>query len=133
MSWNYSGDPSASDKDAVRFEIGDTDSEDQLMNDEELLFVLGEEGTVLGGAARCCEILSRKFARQADYTLGPQSVRASQRSKAFQQLGETLRSRLIALHSGNGIYVGGVDKGEDLTDKDLRQPAFKRRLMDNRG
>ena len=39
MSWEYQG-PSASDKDEVRFLIGDTDVEDQLLSDEEIQYLV---------------------------------------------------------------------------------------------
>ena len=40
MAWEYEG-PSASTKDEVRFLIGDTDFEDQLLSDEEIQFLVG--------------------------------------------------------------------------------------------
>jgi hypothetical protein len=131
MSWNYSGDPAASNKDAVRFEIGDTTYEDQLLTDEEILFALSVEGSIIAAAARCCETLARKYAREADYTLGPQSVKASQRGKAFLEMSTALRKKASILSQGNGLYVGGVDPLEYQKDVDLVQPAFKRGFMDN--
>ena len=41
MTWNYSGDPSLSSRDAVRFLIGDTDPNDPLVTDEEIAYALG--------------------------------------------------------------------------------------------
>jgi hypothetical protein len=32
MTWSYSGDPSSSSTDAVRFLVGDTDTNDQLIS-----------------------------------------------------------------------------------------------------
>ena len=131
MSWNYSGDPASSDKDAVRFEVGDTDLTDQLLSDEEINFSIASEGNALSASARCCEALSRKFARKADFTLGPQSVRASQRSKAYADLGKELRKKAAIYSQGAGMYVGGVDPNDEKKDANLIPPFFKRRLMDN--
>lgn len=129
MAWTYSGDPQTSDKDMVRFEIGDTDSTDQLVSDEEITYALSVEPSILAAAARCCESLARKFARQIDYRLGPQYVYASQRAKAFAELAAELRARASL---GSGMYVGGIDRQEHLKDRGLRQPAFKKGLMDYR-
>ncbi len=40
MTWTYSGDPGDSALDEVRFLIQDTDTDDQLLSDEELAYLL---------------------------------------------------------------------------------------------
>lgn len=131
MSWSYSGDPGSRDEDAVRFEIGDTDETDQQMGDEEITYALSVEGNVLGASARCCEVLARKYARQADYTIGPLSLNASQRGEAYKLMAIELRKKAVTLTSGNGMYVGGIDPADAAKDTSLIQPAFKVGLMDN--
>ena len=39
MTWSYSGDPASSDRDAIRFYIGDTDTTLQLLQDEDIDFL----------------------------------------------------------------------------------------------
>jgi len=128
MPWSYSGDPASSDKDAVRFEVGDTDHNDQLLQDGEIEYAISLEPSLLAAAARCCEVLARRFSRQADFRLGPQAVSASQRAEAFAARAKELRTKAASL---GGIYVGGIDRNEERLDRDLRQPAFKRNLMSN--
>lgn len=130
MPWTYSGDPTSSDKDTVRFEVGDTDFNDQLLQDGEIEYAISMEATLLGAVARCCEVLARRFSRQADYRLGPQAVSASQRAEAYAARAKELRAKTVAL---GGLYVGGIDKNEERLDRDLRQPAFKRDLMSLKG
>lgn len=120
MVWTYSGDPLVSDQDAIRFEIGDTDEDDQLLQDEEIRYALKVEDTILAAAARCCEVIARKLSRDTDYRLGPAYVYASQRARAFMELAAELRRRA---GSGSGMYVGGTGT----------RPAFTRRMMDNVG
>ena len=130
MTWSY-GDPSSNEKDAVRFEIGDTDSTDPLLQDAEISYAISVTSNILGAAARCCDALARKFARQADVRLGPQSIAASQRSRAFMELARDLRSRLAGAHPP---YSGGLSKSEAIQDEldiDLKKPIFKRDLMSN--
>ena len=129
MSWSYSKDPTLSDLDAVRFEIGDTDITHPLLDDEEIEYALNVEPNIYSAAARCCEAISAKFARDADYRLGPQAVQASQRAKAYADKAVELRRK----GSMGKPYAGGIQKGEEALDKYLRQPAFKRGLMDFEG
>ncbi len=48
MAWTYGGDPSANARDAIRFLIGDTDTNDQLLNDAEIAWINNQ---VTGSAA----------------------------------------------------------------------------------
>jgi len=122
MTWSYHGNPQGSEIDAIRFEIGDTDENWQLLQDEEIQYAVSMEANWIGAAARCCEAIARKFAREADYRLGPQWLNASQRSQAYKELAAELRRRAAAL--------GGISHE---TERHLRPPAFGRGLMDNKG
>ena len=84
MTWTYSGDPSANARDAIRFLIGDTDTTDQLLSDEEIAWVNTEaSGTptattdLYDAAYRCCLTIAAKLARQADKQIGDLSVKLS--------------------------------------------------------
>jgi hypothetical protein len=67
MTWSYSGDPSTSVRNYVRFLISDTDSTNPLFSDEELNYVISEWSNDAYNAAReCAEILIARFAREAD-------------------------------------------------------------------
>ena len=66
MAFSYTAGSSA-DRDRVRLEIGDTDEERVLFQDAELDDFLSQEGnSILGSAARACETLAVRFAR--DFT-----------------------------------------------------------------
>lgn len=66
MAFTYSGNPSASDRDAVRFMIQDTDSTDALMQDAEIDWLLAQVTNVYQAAHDACYALAAKFARKAD-------------------------------------------------------------------
>lgn len=66
MSWSYSGDPSSSTRDLVRFLIRDTDTSDQLFSDEELDYLVTTWTNGYEAARNAAEILAAKFTRQAD-------------------------------------------------------------------
>lgn len=124
MSWSYSGNPSASDLDAVRFEIGDTDIDEQLIQDEEILYALEQEGSVMSAAARCCEILWRSFARQADRVIGPLKIYYSQRTEAFEKLSKHFRAQAIGMRAPI-LYQSGNE------DEDIHDPIFTVGMLSN--
>ena len=99
MTFTYSGDPSTSARNYVRFLLNDTDSNDALFSDEEIAYVLTEWGGDAYDAAReLAEILIARFARLADSTsksVGDISVSESYGSKIthYQQLANSLLQR----------------------------------------
>jgi len=100
MTWSYSGDSKSSNKDNVRFILGDTTAEMPLLTDEEINAVLQDrEHNVLLAAYDCCERILAKLATQVDIKLGPQSIQASQRFKHYQQLQEKLANRIKAYYA----------------------------------
>lgn len=67
MTWTYSGDPSTSTRNFVRFLIHDTDSNDPLFSDEEINHVINEwSNDAYESARELAEILIARFARIAD-------------------------------------------------------------------
>lgn len=99
MTFTYSGDPSTSVRNYVRFLINDTDSTDALFSDEELNYVISEWNSDAYNAAReCAEILIARFSRLADSTsksVGDISVSESYSSKIthYKELAESLLRR----------------------------------------
>lgn len=99
MTFTYSGDPSTSTRNYVRFLLNDTDSTDALFSDEELTYVITEWGGDAYDAAReCAEILIARFARLADSSsksVGDISVSESYGSKVshYKELANSLLLR----------------------------------------
>lgn len=124
MTWTYSGNPASSARDAIRFLIGDTDTTDQLVSDEEIAWVNTEaSGTstattaLYDAASRCCLTIASKLARQADKSIGDLSVSLSQRSTAYKAMAMEMKG--LAARSGNVPipYAGGIT----ISDKDIDQ------------
>ena len=124
MTWTYSGDPAANARDAIRFLIGDTDTDDQLLSDEEIAWVNTEaSGTATGttalydAGARCCLAIASKLAREADKSIGDLSVSLSQRAGAYREQAAHLKG-LSGREGGVPVpYAGGIT----ITDKDIDQ------------
>ena len=92
MAWTYSGDPGTSTKDSVRFLIGDTDSNDQVVTDEEINWALTVvDGSIYQAAHDLCVSLAAKFARLAtSKSVGDLSLSYSDRSSAFYSLADRI-------------------------------------------
>ena len=99
MTFTYSGDPSTSTRNYVRFLLNDTDSTDVLFSDEELNYVITEWGGDAYNAAReCAEILIARFSRLADSSsksVGDISVSESYTAKAqqYKELADSFLAR----------------------------------------
>lgn len=122
MTWTYSGDPSSTSRDAVRFLIGDTDNTSQLVTDEEIAYMLTQEGSTSSAAARVCRSLAAKYARFMDQSVGDLNISYSQRFSQFSEMAAKLESDAS---SRVGIpYAGGISQ----TDKDSRESDTDRVL-----
>lgn len=125
MTWTYSGNPSASAKDAIRFLIGDTDTVDQLITDEEIAWVNTEASgtatatTALYDAAyRCCITIASKLARQADKQIGDLRVSMSQKAEGYRKQAQELKT--LSMREG-GVpipYAGGITYSDKEIDQD---------------
>ncbi|HHH30956.1 MAG TPA: hypothetical protein ENK57_21790 [Polyangiaceae bacterium] len=135
MTWSYSHDPATSDKDAVRFLVGDTDSSEQLVSDEEILFALQEEPNVRRAAAFIARALGAKFSREADKSVGDLRIAYSQRARGFYELADRLDSDasrrtnvLRARPYAGGISVSDKEAVEDNSDR--VRPSFAKGMHD---
>lgn len=146
MPFTY-GDPSTSDIWAVRFEIQDTDSSAQLLQDDEVGYaILRETGQaantgalvlndygVFSAAARCCEALSRLFAAQADEQVGDNRTTYSKQAQTYSDRAKELRIK-AAGSSPAGPYAGGQSRSEKWgreQDTDAVQPKLRKNQFGN--
>lgn len=131
--WTYSGDPSASAKDAVRFTIGDTDCRDQILSDKEIEYLLGQYcQSVLQASIRAAEMAMAKYSRMIDESVGSVRLSFSQKSKGFQVMINQLRQRLAI--EGITPFAGGISKtqkAQQILDPDRVEPDFTKHMMEN--
>jgi hypothetical protein len=131
VTWSYSGDPGGSESDQVRFLIGDTVTADQQLTNEEIAWLILNEGSPVRAAIKGAESLSAKYARQVDKTVGNLSLSASQRSKRYAELAKQLTDQYIT--RGTSLpWAGAIsrdDKNERQLDGDRTDPFFEREMM----
>ena len=107
--WNYGGDPASSDRDAVRFLVGDTIKERPLVYDKEVDYALSSQGSVVRAAAFVCDALAAKFSSQADVTIVSISKSFSSLADKFSQRAKDLRSDA---NVNAEFFFGGNHKGD---------------------
>ena len=146
MAFTYTGDPSTSDKDSVRFEIQDTNPDSPLLQDAEITWcILAETGTAAAtpatiaetnphgfysACARAMETLARLFSAQADTEVGSLRTTYSKQAAGYTKRAQELRAKAQAFGEP---YAGGqsiTEKQAASQDADAVQPAFRRSQFD---
>lgn len=125
MAWTY--DPALpTDKDRVRFLVGDTDTTWQQLQDEEIAYLVAQRSDVQLAAADAARGLAAKYARQVDTSNLSLSVSASERATAYYELADRLEANSLRT-SGAQMFAGGltISGKEALSeDTDAVQPSF---------
>jgi len=85
MAWTYSGNPSTSDVDKYRFIIGDTDSANPIMQDEEIQFIVDTYKTERSILYQMFTRAATIFARDIKRSLGPQAEDPTERLKFYKE------------------------------------------------
>lgn len=117
----------------VRLLVGDTDPNEPLMQDEEILWELANENNSLyRGAWRIALDIAAEFSRRADTAIGYRSLqlKASQKAAQYTRLATILHTR--ATNANTTVYAGGItysDKEIPEEDPDRVQPAFTRTMQ----
>ena len=135
MTWTYGGAPgttsAATRRDAVRLLVGDTDTTDPQVTDEEIAFALtqGVDDVYVAGAV-ICRALSGKYARLVDSSVESVSASYSQRATQYAELATRLTQDSKRLGSvGLGVPdAGGIsisDMASVETDPDRVPGAFR--------
>lgn len=132
MSWTY--DTSlATDKDKVRFFVGDTDTNNPLVSDEEIQAIISWEANAWMAAAEIAEHIARDLT--AGGTLEDRKVGETRlkykRASGLLALSKRLRTRGSAhmKPSAGGIYVANRTSYDN--NEALDKPNLAKNMMDN--
>lgn len=135
MTWTYGGAPgtttAATRRDAVRLLVGDTDTTDQQITDEEIAFGLSQASDdIYNASALLCRALAGKYARLVDTSVESVSSSYSQRAKQYAELAVRLTKEGKKLGSvGMGVPVAGgmsISEMEGVeSDTDRVPSAFR--------
>ena len=125
-TWTYSGDPSASNLDEVRFIIGDTDENDPLLSNEEIMYRVNADGgrTVTAAAILCCDDIVAQTAKKMDKSLGPLSLSYVARHENYIKLAKRLRAtNSYPIPLAAGLFPDKTDDKNDNPDSVVDQWA----------
>jgi len=134
MSWTYSGNPGASEKDQVRFYLGDVDATFPLLTDEEITFLISQWDDAYNGAlyaaAVAAEVISGRFAREVSVSADGVSVQLSELQDRYNNLASSLRDQYKALY---GFFdpVTAANILDDNFDPSIKPLVFGIGFNDN--
>ena len=142
MAWTYDETnlvttTAAGRLNVVRLLIGDTDTNDQLIKNEEITFALSQANdNVYFAASWSARTISAQFARRVTTKLdGALSAEYSDLAKQYKALSADLREQgqKYSMSSGSlragGISTAAVKAAQALTDRP--DPAFSKGQFDN--
>lgn len=134
MTWTYSGNPGSSVRDAVRFLVGDTNPKSQLLTDEEIQYLIGENGATktIVIAIDAVEKILAKLSTEYDQSVGAVSYSLNQRIENYRKLLVDLRRKSVV--TGATPYCGGIsisDKCNRKSNPDRTIPKFTVDLHQN--
>lgn len=128
----YSGNPSSSAADQVRFLIGDTNNAALQLSDAEIAHLLANAGGSAAWAApEAAEAVAAKYAHRASYSAG-------RTSRALAGLADALRKVAAQLRRQAAQYAVPVNTAQnrdvdttDAANEALKQPQFSLGQFDN--
>lgn len=135
--WTYSGDPATSNRDAVRFLIGDTDESKPLVSDEEIAWELAQNNNnIYRAGAVLANTVAATFAQAVQTkSVGSLSITYAARAESYNQLARRLAAR-VRTKSTIAPYAGGTsitDKQTREQDADWNRPDFEIGMSDYPG
>lgn len=134
MTFSYSGNPADSTLDAVRFYSQDVDTDNQLLTNEEITFIIDQWSNVSDSpvylAAVVCDTISARFAKELSYSADGVSVSGSELQQKYATLAENLREQYKASVIGDGPDVSGI-LISDTYDPSIKPLSFAKGMHDN--
>lgn len=131
MTVTYSGDPSADNKDAVRFLTGDTSTANAQFQDEEILWALQQNSNLYLVAAELIEQrVSSVVSSGGSIVVGDLELTHDMTVAAAAARARSLRRRaaMTATPFAGGLTISSKESAED--DSDRTTPAFTRGMHD---
>lgn len=134
MATTYSGDPSSSDLDQVRFLVGDTDVTAAKLQDAEIEFLVLEWQNTYLAAAAAADYLSSNAAAWISYQADDNTLSLSDAQEKYARMADALRAQYSRRYRAPW-YVGGMDRGDFeayVLDDSVRKGKFSEGIHDNR-
>lgn len=132
--WTYSGEPSSSLKDEVRFWTQDVKADRPMLSDEEVFYLLEKwyekTGSVIYVSAVACEVIASKMTPEVNVNADGVSVSVGDLQQRYITLAQRLRDTADAEMSDEVSFDMEVMYGTAL-DEALEPLVFGIGFMDN--
>lgn len=142
MSWSYNpadlGTTTSSGRlNSTRLLIGDTDTNEQIMQDEEIIFALAQtNNNVYYAGSWACHMIASKYSRLVDLKIEGSLSRYSELAKQYitmsdhlNDLGKRTNGKSLGVSAG-GISIADMTVVQQNTDN--VDPAFAVQQFDNK-
>lgn len=130
MTFTYDISALTVELNTIRFYIGDTDSTDPLLEDEEIAYIQANYSTLLIRVAECCRMICSKVARKVDYRLSLLSEKASAIYDRYKALAERFEAQTSLSYPWAGSIIESL-KEDAEDDTSLVHPKIKKGIHDN--
>ncbi len=138
MSWSYTGNPGDSDKDLIRYMVGDINEADPEVQDEEIQYEIDKgvaDGTysALGTSIDILRRILARYKNMMDEKVGDVDVKWSQRYSNTKDLLSNYEEE-FSKNSIGSAYGGGIsctNKDANTSNPDRVNPSFTRAFGTN--
>ncbi|MEP7036250.1 MAG: hypothetical protein ABI934_11735 [Actinomycetota bacterium] len=134
MTWTYGGDPTDNQRDELRFLVQDTDTDLELLQDEELDYLLGRwlerYDSVTYVASVAAAVIARKFAGVVSVSADGVQVNVSDLSQRYRDMATALYQEHIDSQVGALVDINNLLIGTS-PDYSIRPLRFAVGLHDN--
>ena len=120
MSWSYTADPLNNSVDELRLLIGDTNSSDPQLQDEEIQYFLTKYPSTSQASVAAVTNLIAKYSRLSDETTAELSIKWSQKAQAYRRLKDDLSDPVTSsspVSFGGGISITDIDTRTSNSDR----------------
>ena len=127
--------PVATDRDRVRFFIGDTNSARPLLDDAEIAYALSlASNNILRSAAYACDAIAAKLIRESAVSVQGITLTRSLSAEGYKKLATEYRARSKSFGPNAGFWIlkDPAEKAAYLADSGLIPPAIRREMHDNK-
>ena len=130
MTFSYDETDLSMELNRIRLELGDTNEDDALLQNEEIVQVQTEQSTFYRRVASCCRLICAKIAKRVNYKLSRLSEDASVLYDRYKEMEKMFSAKT----STNYPWVGSIKidlKADVEANTNLVKARFKRGQMDN--
>jgi len=131
MSFSYDLTDLSTEHNRLRLEIGDTNSDDYFLDDEEIGIIQEEKTSFYRRAAACCELICAKIARNVKTKIGHFSEDSNEIYVRYKDLATKFQAHASVDYPWSSSITLSEKEGYE-NDTSLVQPKMKKGIHDNK-